>query len=45
MADRQLLARQRDVDDLLAEPAVEVGFLERALALCDRRLEALADSV
>ena len=45
MADRQLLAGQRDVDDLVAQAAVELLVLEQLLALGDGGLEALADAV
>src|SRR6185437_13014547 len=45
MADRQLLAGQRDVDDLVAQAAVELLVLEQLLARGDGALEALADAV
>ena len=45
LAERQLLAGQRDVDDLLAQPPVELVVGELALARVDRRLEPLADAV
>src|SRR5262249_23415088 len=45
VADRELFARKRDVDDLLAEPAVELGFLDHPLTFRDRGFEALADPV
>ena len=45
MADGQLLARQRDVDHLLAQAAVELLVRERPLAFADGALEPLADPV
>src|SRR6266516_230718 len=45
MADRQVLAGQRDVDNLVAEAAVELLVLEQLLALGDGGLEALADAI
>src|SRR5262249_50784937 len=45
VAERQLLAREGDVDDLLAEAPVELLVGERALALGDRRLEPAAHAV
>ena len=45
MAARPRLARQGDVDDLLGEPAVEVGALEVGAALGHGQLEPLAERV
>src|SRR2546430_16281189 len=45
MADRQVLARQRDVDNLVAEAAGELLVLEQLLALRDGGLEALAGAL
>ncbi len=42
---RARLARQRDVEHLLGEPAVELGALELGLALGDRLLQALTQRV
>jgi len=44
-AERELLAGKRDVDDLLAQAAVELLVGERALARVDRGLEPLPDAV
>ena len=44
-AERQLLAGKRDVDDLLAQPPVELVAGECPLALVDRSFEPLADAV
>src|SRR5207302_2526129 len=45
VTDRQLLARQGDVDHLIAQPAVELRVLEHPFPLGDGRLETLPDPV
>ena len=44
VAARARLARQRDVDDLLGQPAVELGALELGPALGDRAARAASRS-
>ena len=45
MADGQLLARQRDVDDLLAEPTVELLGLEPTCGRVNTALNPCPDAV
>src|SRR5471032_670500 len=45
MADRQLLAGERDVDHLFAEPPVELLVGERDFSRIEQRLEPLPDAV
>jgi SAM-dependent methyltransferase len=45
MSNRERLSGQRDVDDLLAQPPVELVVGEDAPVLLDGRLEALPDAV
>ena len=45
VAERELLAGERDVDDLVAQAPVELVAPERVLALTDRRLEPAANPV
>jgi hypothetical protein len=45
VADRQLLARKRDVDDFLAQAAVELTRLDSRCGRVDPALDPLADAV
>ena len=44
-SESPFLARERDVDDVLGQLAVELGTTELLLAVADRRLDLLAQSV